>query len=101
MKKRIALLLTALALTLSLTACTKPLPRDENGYITEDAAYKIAVSNTGYEAEDVSLAGKNFTGDGTGEDADAVYTFIFTDSVALYTVTVNALDGTVVSAEAE
>ena len=97
MKRCFAFLLT-LALVFSLCACGKSndFARDENGYLTVDAAMSVAARENGYKADDVYFTEKSFTGDGSGEDTDAVYRFVYSDSIAEYTVEVNALDGSIV-----
>lgn len=101
MKRFFAFLLT-LVLILSLAACGgKDFARDENGYLTVDAAMSVATGENGYKPDDVGFSETNFTGDGSGEDTDAVYHFVYSDSIVEYTVEVNALNGSVVLSTAK
>ena len=101
MKRFLALLFT-LVMILSLAGCgSRDFARDENGYLTVDAAMNVAVQENGYKPEDVGFSEANFTGDGSGEDTDAVYHFVYSDSIVEYTVEVNALDGSIVLSTAK
>ena len=101
MKRFVAFLLT-LVMLLSLTACgKKDFERDENGYLTANAAMTVAAQENGYKISDVGFTETNFTGDGSGEDSDAVYHFVYSDSIVEYTVEVNALDGSIVLSTAK
>ena len=102
MKKTSLILLLILAMVFSLAACGgKDFARDENGYLTVDAAMSVATGENGYKPDDVGFSETNFTGDGSGEDTDAVYHFVYSDSIVEYTVEVNALNGSVVLSTAK
>lgn len=101
MKKFLSMLM-ALTLVFTLVACgnKNDFPRDENGYLTADAAKSVATESFGYTSDDVYFNAANFTGDGSGTDTDAVFHFEFTDTFVVYTVEVNALDGSITLSEA-
>ena len=100
--KRFAAFLLTLVLILSLTACgKKDFARDQNGYLTVDAAMTVAAGENGYKVSDVGFSDTTFTGDGSGVDTDAVYHFEYSDSIVNYVVEVNALDGSVVLSTAK
>ena len=99
--KRIFALILTLALLFSLASCSKDFERDENGYLTVNAAMTVAAGENGYKVTDVGFSDATFTGDGSGEDTDAVYHFVYSDSVSEYTVEVNALDGSIVLSTAK
>ncbi len=101
MKKIIAFALAAV-MVLALTACgSKGLARDDKGYLTEEAAKTFAAQSVGYGLKDVDFTESAFEGDAAGGDANAFFSFVFTDSVAEYTCKVNATDGTVYDSTAK
>ena len=101
MKRFFAFLLT-FTLIVSLAACGgKDFARDENGYLTVDAAMAVATQENGYKPSEVGFSDATFTGDGSGEDTDAVYHFEYSDSIVDYVVEVNALSGSVVLSTAK
>ncbi len=101
MKKIIALAL-ACVMMLAMVACGDKGPaRDENGYLTEDAAKIYAAQSVGYTAKDVDFSESAFEGDAAGGDENAYFSFSFTDGVAVYTCKVNATDGTVFDSTAK
>lgn len=101
MKKIIAFALAAV-MVLALVACGDKGPaRDSKGYLTEDAAKTFAAQSVGYTPEDVNFTESVFEGDEAGGDENAFFSFSFTDSVAVYTCKVNAIDGTVYDSSAK
>lgn len=101
MKKILAIALAAV-MVLSLAACGEKGPeRDENGYLTENAAKIYAAQSVGYAAADVDFSESTFEGDEAGGDESAFFHFVFTDGVAEYSCNVNAIDGTISDASAK